>query len=131
MFDWQSYPRRMLLAGGALGLALVTAWGSFAYVAVSSRHRIGVLTAERDAAVAERGLLREKAGQLAELEARIGAARAEHGRAVQALADTRARTAAAQEELAAAPRRRLDPTADRASQTGSIRPSEPPKRPAR
>lgn len=130
MFHLLSDPRRSLFAAGALGVAAVTGWGGFAYEAATSGRRLQAVAGERDAAVAERRVLVEKAGDLTEVEARIASARAEHGRAVQALADARARAAVAQQELAAAARR-ADLPADRVSQTGSIRQPEPPKRPAR
>lgn len=122
--------KRLILAGGALGLAAVIGWGSFAYVAVTSSHRVAALSAERDAAIGERQQLLDKAGQLAGLEAKANLARAEYSRAMQGLADAKAKTAAAQQELAPVARRVEAPT-DRVSQTGSIRQPEPPKRPTR
>lgn len=130
MLHVPSDPRRLLLAGGAVGLAAVIGWGSFAYVLVTSSHRIRTVSTERDSAVAERQLLIDKAGQLAEMEAKTASVSAEYGRALQALAEVKAKMAVAQQELALRARR-VDSQTDRVSQTGSIRPPEPPKRPAR
>ena len=130
MLHLASLPHRLLLVGGALGLAAVLGWGSFAVTLVTSSHRLGAVSAERDAAVAERSLLVDKAGQLADLEAQVASARAEYGRAVQGLAEVKAKTSLAQQELAGLARR-SDSPGDRVSHTGSLRQPEPPRRPAR
>lgn len=130
MFQVPREPKRLLLGAGALVLVSLFGWGSFASLAVTSSQRIASLSAERDSAVAERQRLVEKAGQLADLEAKATLARAEYGRAVQALTDVKARMAAAQHELAGVTRR-AETLSDRVNQTGSIRQPEPPKRPAR
>ena len=130
MHDLLNDPRRILLGGGTLAVAALIGWGSTAYVSITSSQRVSAVTAERDTAVAEHRLLVERSGQLAELEAKAAAARAEYSRAVQGLADVKAKTALAQQELASLARR-VDVPSDRVTQTGSIRQPEPPKRPAR
>jgi hypothetical protein len=122
--------RGLLLASIGLGLAAVLGWANFATVVVSSSHRVSALSAERDAAVAEREVLLAKSGDLAALEAKAALARAESSRAAQALAEVKAKTVMAQQELASVAKR-LETPGKRVSQTGSIRQPEPPKRPAR
>ena len=122
--------KRSLLICCALGAAAVAGWGSFAYAALSSAQRLSAMTAERDAAFAEHKRLQAAAGQLSELETKIGSARVEYGRVVQGWAEVKARIGSAQQELAAVTKR-LDEASDRVRQTGSLRQPEPPKRAVR
>jgi septal ring factor EnvC (AmiA/AmiB activator) len=115
-----------LLIGSALAVAALAGWGSFAYSAATSSR----VTAERHAAVANFQQLQETAGQLAQLESKLGSARFEYTRVVQAWADTRGKLGTTQQELAQLTKR-LDQVKDRASQTGSIKPADPSRRPAR
>jgi zinc resistance-associated protein len=98
--------------------------------ALDSPARAGSLTAERDAALAKHERLQEAAGELAQVEARLGSARVEYSRVVQGWAEAKARAGVVQQELATLTKR-LDQAKDRVSQTGSIRQAEPPQRPAR
>jgi Skp family chaperone for outer membrane proteins len=120
---------RSLQIGAALAFAAVVGWGSFAHLAMSSGQQVTALTAERDAAVANYEKLQEAAGNLKEVEAKLGSARTEYSRVVQGWADTRGRLGAAQQELAALAKR-LDQATERVSQTSSIR-AEPSKPSAR
>lgn len=114
----------------AFALAAAAGWGSFAYLGMASNARTSALAAERDTAVAELQHLQDTAGQLSQLEGKIGSARVEYGRVVQAWADARDKLGAAQATLAQVAKRQ-DSAGDRVTQTGSIRPVEPPKRPSR
>jgi zinc resistance-associated protein len=87
------------------------------------------VTAERDAAFAQRDRLQESAGELAQVEARLSSARVEYSRVVQGWAEAKARAGVVKQELATLSKR-LDQAKDRVSQTGSIRQAEPPQRPA-
>jgi septal ring factor EnvC (AmiA/AmiB activator) len=111
MLDLLLRTRRPFPTRSAFALAAVAGWSGFAYSALSSGQHVAALTVERDAAVANYQQLQEAAGDLKEVEAKLGAG---------------------QQELAALTRQ-LDETRDRASQTGSLRnePSKPPKGKAR
>jgi zinc resistance-associated protein len=118
------------MLGPALAVAAILGWSSFAYSALASHARASSLTAERDAALAKHERLQEAAGELAQVEARLGSARVEYSRVVQGWAEAKARAGVVQQELATLTKR-LDQAKDRVSQTGSIRQAEPPQRPAR
>ena len=120
---------RSFLIGSGLVVAALAGWSSFAYSALSSGQQVTALTAERDAAVVNYQQLQESAGNLKEVEAKLGLARVEYGRVVQGWADTRGRLGTAQQELAALAKR-LDLATERVSQTSSIR-TEPSKSPTR
>jgi hypothetical protein len=122
--------KRSPLLGFALTIAAAAGWGSFAYSAWNSHERVSSLVAERDAALAKHERLKEATGELGQVQARLGSARVEYSRVVQGWADAKARSGAVQQELATLTKR-LDQAKDRVSQTGSIRPAEPPKPPAR
>ena len=121
---------RTVLVGSALAFAAVTGWGSFAYMALSSSKEIHHLIAERDAVLVNQQQLVEATGELQHVESRLGSMRSEYTRVVQAWSDARERLGAAQQELAQLTKR-LDQAKDRVNQTGSIKPAEPPRRPAR
>ena len=125
-----SRTERSVLIGSALAFAAVLGWGSFAYSAFTSQGQVNSLTAERDVALAQRDRLQESAGELAQVEARLGSARVEYSRVVQGWAEAKARVGVVQQELATLTKR-LDQARDRVSQTGSIRQAEPPQRAAR
>jgi septal ring factor EnvC (AmiA/AmiB activator) len=130
MLELISRTKRSVLIGSALVFAAVVGWGSFAYSALSSQGRVSSVTAERDAALAQRDRLQQAAGELAQVEARLSSARVEYSRVVQGWAEAKARAGVVQQELATLTKR-LDQAKDRVSQTGSIRQAEPPQRPAR
>ncbi|MFL5209050.1 MAG: hypothetical protein ACJ8CC_07865 [Microvirga sp.] len=124
---------RSFLIGCGLGLAAVVGWSSFAYSAWSSRRlaeQVGSLTTERNVVLANHQKLQQATGELKQVEAKLGSARVEYGRSVEAWAETRAKLAAAQQELAALTKR-VDQARDRVSQTGSTRPADAPKAAAR
>jgi hypothetical protein len=121
--------KRPFGTGLALALAAVAGWSGFAYSEWSSGQQVTVLTAEREAAVADRRKPQEAVDSLKEVEAKLGAARIEHSRVAQEWTETTGKLGAAQQELAVLSKR-LDQARDRVSQTGSTRP-EPPKPPAR
>ncbi|WP_375459631.1 hypothetical protein [uncultured Enterovirga sp.] len=131
MFDLPFDARRVVQVGAGLALTALIGWGSFAYVALSSSQRLSAARAERDAVVAEMQQLQQKAGQLADMDAKLASARIDYTRANQGLSDVRTRITAAQQELAALNSKRAERSAgEKVSQTGSIqKPSEPPKRP--
>jgi exonuclease VII small subunit len=117
--------RRLLVCCG-LGLAGVIGWGSFAYSAWSSRQlsrQVEAITAQRGEALEKYQRLERSAGELAQVEGKLGAARAEFDKAARMWA-------AAQQELAAL-NKRVDQARERVSQTGSIKQPEPAKRAAR
>ena len=122
--------RRSVLIAAGLVLLAVGGWGSFAYSAVSSRHQMRAVAAERDAAVAEARDLQKVAGDLTQAEAKLAAARLDHARTTQGLTDLRTRIAAAQQELAGL-NKRVERGGDKVTHTGSIRQPEPPKRSGR
>jgi hypothetical protein len=133
MLQWLVRAERSVLVACGLGAAALIGWSAFAYSAWSSRgfaHQVGALTAERDEARARYARLAQSGGDLAEVEAKLGAARMEYSRTVEAWAKARAGLGAAQQELAAQTKR-LELSKDRVSQTGSIRPPEASKGPAR
>ena len=121
---------RVILVGSALAFAALVGWGSFAYTAVGYGQQVSTLTAERDSALAEAQRLQTTVGELSEVEARLGSARLEYNRVVQSWADAKGRVVATQQELAQLAKR-VDQAKDRVNQTGSIKPAEPPRRPAR
>jgi hypothetical protein len=92
--------KRSVLIGSALAFAAVLGWGSFAYSAFASQGQVNSLTAERDAALAQRDRLQESAGELTQVEARLSSARIEYGRVVQGWAEAKARAGVVQQELA-------------------------------
>ena len=117
--------RPLLLACG-LGFAAVIGWGGFAYSAWSSRQlsrEVVAVTAQRDAALEKHQRLERSAGELAQVEGRLTAAKAEFDKSARMWA-------AAQQELSTL-NKRLNEARLRVSQTGSIKPSEAPKRAAR
>ena len=80
---------RSFLVGCGLGLAAVAGWSSFAYSAWSSRQlaeQVGNLTAERNAVLAKHQKLQQATGELKQVEAKLGSARVEYGRSVEAWA---------------------------------------------
>src|SRR4051794_22552648 len=124
---------RSFLIGCGLGLAAVVGWSSFAYSAWSSRRlfeQVGSFTTGRHVVLRNQQKLEETAGELKAGGAKVGSARLEYGRSVEAWAETRAKLAAAQQELAALTKR-VDQARDRVSQTGSTRPADAPKAAAR
>jgi chromosome segregation ATPase len=130
MLELISRTKRSVLIASALAFAAVLGWGSLAYSAFTSQGQVNSVTAERDAALAQRDRLQESAGELAQVEARLSSARVEYSRVVQGWAEAKARAGVVQQELATLTKR-LDQAKDRVSQTGSIRQAEPPQRPAR
>ena len=119
-----------LLLGCALGVAALTGWSSFAYSSLSSRSEAKVLRAERDAALGRHQQLQQSAGDLAQVEAKLAAARNDYTRTVQGWAEARTRLGTAQQELAVLSKR-IEASKERVTQTGSIKASpEPPKTPA-
>jgi flagellar basal body-associated protein FliL len=118
---------RSVLIGSALAIAAVAGWGGVAYTSVSSRAQVTAMSAERDAVHAKYQQLEAKAGDLAQVEGKLAAARIEYSQAVQAWAEVRARTSTAQQEAVA---KRAAQVRD-VSQTASIAKAEPPKRPAK
>src|SRR4051794_18037803 len=123
---------RSFLVCCGLGLAAVAGWSSFAYSAWSSRRlaeQVGNLTAERNVVLANHQKLQQATGELKQVEAKLGSARVEYGRSVEAWAETRAKLAAAQQELAA-PTKRVDQAPDPGSPTGSPPPPAAPQAPA-
>ena len=130
MLDLLSRTKKSVLIGSALTFAAVLGCGGLAYSTVALQERLYGVTAERDAAFAQRDRLQEAAGELAQVQERLASARVEYSRVVQSWAEAKARTGVAQQELAALTKR-LDQAKDRISQTGSIKQPEPPQRPAK
>jgi len=92
--------------------------------------QVSILTTERDEAIADRNAVRAKheqlqrsAGELKQLEAKLNMGNAELNRTVRAWA-------AAEQKLATL-NKRVEEAKEGVSQTGSIRLTAPPKRPAR
>ena len=117
----------------ALGLAAIIGWSTFAYLTWSARQlsrHVSILTTERDEAIADRNAVRAKheqlqrsAGELKQVEAKLNMGNAELTRTVRAWA-------AAEQKLAIL-NKRVEEAKEGVSQTGSIRQTAPPKRPAR
>jgi exonuclease VII small subunit len=117
----------------ALGLAAIIGWSSFAYSTWSARQlsrQVSILTTERDEAIADRNAVRAKheqlqrsAGELKQVEAKLNMGNVELNRTVRAWA-------AAEQKLATL-NKRVEEAKEGVSQTGSIRQTAPPKRPAR
>lgn len=118
------------LIGSSLAATALLGIAGLGYATVSANHRASAMTAERDGAVAELQQLQASAGQLSQIETKIGSARVEYGRVVQAWSDAKDRLASTQQSLGQMAKRQ-EQALDRVNQTGSIKPSEPPKRPAR
>jgi hypothetical protein len=130
---------RLLCCG--LGLAAVSGWGSFAYSAWSARYlsqEINTLLSERNELITARNeaqakheQLQRSAGDLRQMEAKLGAARAEYKRVLE-MTEAKAQAASAKEEMVGLLKRvGQGKERERPDQTGSIRQPEPPKRPAR
>ena len=117
----------------ALGLSAIIGWSSFAYLTWSARQlsrQVSILTTERDEAIADRNAVRAKheqlqrsAGELKQVEAKLNMGNAELSRTVRAWA-------AAEQKLPIL-NKRVEEAKEGVSQTGSIRQTAPPKRPAR
>ena len=117
----------------ALGLSAIIGWSSFAYLTWSARElsrQVSILTTERDEAIADRNAVRasheqlqRSAGELKQVEAKLNMGNVELNRTVRAWA-------AAEQKLAIL-NRQVAEAKEGASQTGSIRQTAPPKRPAR
>ena len=117
----------------ALGLAAIIGWSSFAYLTWSPRElsrQVSIFTTERDEAIADRNAVRAKheqlqrsAGELKQVEAKLNMGNVELDRTVRAWA-------AAEQKLATL-NKRVEEAKEGVSQTGSIRLTAPPKRPAR
>lgn len=118
------------LIGSSLAMAGLIGTAGLGYATVSANHRASAMAAERDGAVAELQQLQASAGQLAQIETKIGSARLEYGRVIQSWSDAKDRLASTQQSLAQMTKRQ-EQALERVNQTGSIKPSEPPKRPAR
>jgi len=113
----------------ALGLAAIIGWSSFAYLTWSARQlsrQVSILMTERDEAIADRNAVRAKheqlqrsAGELKQVEAKLNMGNAELNRTVRA------------EQKLATLNKRVEEAKESVSQTGSIRQTAPPKRPAR
>jgi CHASE3 domain sensor protein len=120
--------QRPVLSFMAVALVALCGWGAFAYSALSVSGKLGAVTAERDTLKASYELLQQASGDLEQVRGRLMSARLEHSQTVQGWAEARAKVGAAQQELAALAKR-VQQARD-VAQTGSIRPAEPPKRPA-
>jgi biopolymer transport protein ExbB/TolQ len=117
----------------ALALAAILGWSSFAYSTWSARQlsrQVSILTTERDEAIADRNAVRAEheqlqrsARELRQVEAKLNMGNAELDRTVRAWA-------AAEQKLAIL-NKRVEEAKEGVSQTGSIRLTAPPKRPAR
>src|SRR5215211_6864678 len=90
MLDRLLRSERSVQIGAALAVAAVAGWSSFAYSALTSGQQVTALTVERDAAVANHDAvvanyqkLEKTAGNLKEVEAKLGSARTEYSRVVQ------------------------------------------------
>lgn len=118
------------LIGSSLAMAGLLGMAGLGYATVSANHRASAMMVERDGAVAELQQLKASAGQLAQIESKTGTARVEYGRVVQAWSDAKEKLASTQQSLGQLAKRQ-EQALDRVNQTGSIKPSEPPKRPAR
>lgn len=129
MLNTLARSNRSLLLGSVLTLAAAAGWGSFAYSAYTSGQREAALMAERDIALNKHQRLQEAAGELADVQAKLGSARFEYSRVMQNWAETRGKMGSAQQELAALTKR-VEQARDRVSQTGSIKPAQPAKAPA-
>ncbi len=118
------------LIGSSLAMAGLLGVAGLGYATVSANHRAGAMAAERDSAVTELQQLQASAGQLSQIESKIGSARVEYTRVIQAWSDAKDRLASTQQSLGQMAKRQ-EQALDRVNQTGSIKSSEPPKRPAR
>src|SRR5215204_3966806 len=125
--------QRSFLIYCGLGLAAIIGWSSFAYSTWSARQlsrQVSILRTERDKVIADRNdvgakyeQLQRSAEELKQLEAKLHMGNAELNRTVRAWA-------AAEQKLAIL-NKRVDEAKEGVSQTGSIRQTAPPKRPAR
>ena len=120
---------RSVLVASLLAASSVTGWGAFAYSVSSSGNQLRAVIAERDAAAAKHEQLQAAVADLAQVEAKLFATRRQYTEAVQGWAEVRTKMGAAQQELAALTKR-VQQGRDQVSQTSSIRPAEPSKRPA-
>jgi hypothetical protein len=132
----QRLVRARLLCCG-LGLAAVSGWGSFIYSAWSARYlsqEINTLLSERNVLMAARNeaqakpeQLQRSAGDLRQVEAKLGAARVEYNRVLE-MTETMAQTSAKEEMVGLLKRIWQTKQRERHDQTGSIRQPEPPQK---
>src|SRR3978361_675577 len=99
MLEMITRAKNSSLLGAAFALVAILGWGSFAYSALASHQQISTLTAERDAALAEHAKLQGVVGELAQVELKLGSARAESGKVAQSWAEARAKSGGIQQEL--------------------------------
>jgi seryl-tRNA synthetase len=118
---------RSRFLAGALVIAALAGWGSFAYALLSAQGQVRELRTERDQAKAERDQLKQAVGDLSQVNSKLMSARAEYTKTVEAWAQARAQLGKTSLELSVLAKR-LDQERERVTQTGSIKQPERVKR---
>ena len=134
MSEYASFVAASALRQSVAGEALPIAPGLLGHLSqeinalLSERNE---LIAARNEAQAKHEQLQRSAGDLRQMEAKLGAARAEYNRVLE-MTEAKAQAASAKEEMVSL-LKRIGQVKEREQhdQTGSIRQPEPPKRPAR
>lgn len=126
-------PTRAAAVPLVLGACALSGWGAFASKAFTNRDlrsQITLLQANRDGLVVrEKQLENANVELLREWQGKLASAREELSQAVAARDATKGQLASSQRELVTS-KKRLDQARDRVSETGSIKPVEPSKKPA-
>lgn len=128
-----SRPARASVLPLVLSACALSGWGAFVGKASTSRHltsHISLLQADRDGLMARTSQLEQANTELLrDGQGKLAALREELSQAIAARDAAKSQLANAQRELVAS-KKRLDQARDRVSETGSIKPVEPPRKPA-
>ena len=126
-------PTRAVAVPLVLGACALSGWGAFAGKAFANRDlksQVSLLQADRDGLVGRQKQLEQaNVDLLREWQGKLASAREELSQAVAVRDATKGQLASSQRELITS-KKRLDQARDRVSETGSIKPVEPTKKPA-
>lgn len=131
LFAWK--PTRSQLLPLILGVYALAGWGAYANKASANRDlttQVSLLQMDRNGLVGRQKELEQANIDLVrEWQGKLASAREELSQAVAARDAAKGQLASSQRELVAS-KKRLDQARDRVSETGSIKPVEPSKKPA-
>jgi len=131
LLGWR--PTRAAALPLVLSACALSGWGALATQAFANRDlksQVSLLQAERDGLVGRQKQLEQANSELLrEWQGKLATAREELNQALAARDATKNQLAGSQRELVAS-KKRLDQARDRVSETGSIKPVEPSKKPA-
>ncbi|MER2266462.1 hypothetical protein [Methylobacterium oxalidis] len=127
-------PKPVALLAACLGVAAIAGWGAFASKAWGQRdlaEQVDLLQADRARLMAGLKQIEQTNAELArDAQEKLAAVREELNLTTAARDFAKGQLASAQREVAAL-RKRLDQSRDRVAETGSIKPAEASKKPAR